>query len=159
MTTWSMRAERFDTADATALRRDYYAEVAGRYWRRPATTAEVAEGLTGDGVERLDAPTGAFVVGRHAERAGACGGVLLLDTDTAELTRVYIRPGLRGTGGGALLLGTLEDAARRLGAKRMVLNTRQDLIEARTLYSRNGYVAIPAYCQGPYMDVWCGKDL
>ncbi|MFD5424427.1 GNAT family N-acetyltransferase [Streptomyces sp. NPDC127084] len=159
MTTWSMRAERFDTPDATALRRDYYAEVAGRYWQRPATAAEVDEGLSGDGVERLAAPTGAFVVGRHGERAGACGGVLMLDADTAELTRVYIQPGLRGTGGGAALLGALEDAARLLGAKRMVLNTRLDLIEARTLYTRSGYAEIPAYCTGPYMDIWYGKEL
>ncbi|MFD7609579.1 GNAT family N-acetyltransferase [Streptomyces sp. NPDC059828] len=169
MTTWSIRPERFDTADATALRRDYYDEVASRYWGRPATAAEVDEGLAGDGVERLTAPTGAFVLGRYgeeagqispADEAGACGGVLLLlDADTAELTRVYIRPGLRGTGGGGFLLGALEDAARRLGARRMVLNTRLDLVEARALYARHGYAEIPAYCQGPYMEVWYGKEL
>ncbi|MEU2158169.1 GNAT family N-acetyltransferase [Streptomyces sp. NPDC019396] len=168
MTNWSVHPERFDTADATALRRDYYDEVASRYWGRPATAAEVDEGLAGDGVERLAGPTGAFVLGRYGEEAGqsapageagACGGVLLLDADTAELTRVYIRPGLRGTGGGGLLLGALEDAARRLGARRMVLNTRLDLVEARALYARHGYAEIPAYCQGPYMEVWYGKEL
>lgn len=53
----------------------------------------------------------------------------------------------------------LEDEARALGARRMVLNTRLDLIEARTLYVRHGYAAIPAYCTGPYMEVWYGRDL
>ncbi|MFE7772576.1 GNAT family N-acetyltransferase [Streptomyces sp. NPDC057445] len=159
MTIWSVRREHFGSPDATALRRDYYDEVASRYWGRPATEAEVDEGLTGDGVEQLSAPTGEFVVGRYGGAAGACGGVLMLDAGTAELTRVYVRPGFRGCGGGVALLGALEGAAGLLGAKRMVLNTRLDLVEARTLYTRNGYAEIPAYCEGPYMEIWYGKDL
>ncbi|MEU2429875.1 GNAT family N-acetyltransferase [Streptomyces sp. NPDC007861] len=159
MPTWSLRPERFDTPDATALRRDYYHDVASSYWKRPATGAEVDEGLTGDGVERLAAPTGEFVVGRYGGAPGACGGVLLLDPERAELTRVYVRPGLRGTGGGGALLAALEDAARRLGARRLVLNTRLDLTEARRLYTRHGFAEIPAYCEGPYMEIWYGKEL
>ncbi|MBK3585969.1 GNAT family N-acetyltransferase, partial [Streptomyces sp. MBT57] len=41
---WTVTPERFDSPDATALRRDYYDEVASRYWQRPATAAELAEG-------------------------------------------------------------------------------------------------------------------
>ncbi|MER6999666.1 GNAT family N-acetyltransferase [Streptomyces sp. NPDC000410] len=159
MTNWVIRPEHVDTPAATALRRDYYDEVASRYWKRPATTAEIDDGLDGDGAERLAAPTGEFVVGRYGGEAGSCGGVLMLDAVTAELTRVYVRPGFRGTGGGAALLGALEDAAVGLGSERMVLNTRLDLVEARTLYTRGGYAEIPAYCEGPYMDIWYGKDL
>ncbi|MCP3817868.1 GNAT family N-acetyltransferase [Streptomyces sp. A3M-1-3] len=159
MTTWSLRPERFDTPDATALRRDYYDEVAGRYWGRPATAAEIDEELADDGVDQLAVPTGEFVVGRYDGKAGSCGGVLLLDPETAELTRVYVRPAFRGSGGGAVLLSALESAAAGLGARRMVLNTRLDLIEARTLYTRNGYQEVPAYCEGPYMEIWYGKEL
>ncbi|WP_418956838.1 GNAT family N-acetyltransferase [Streptomyces tritici] len=158
-TGWALRPEPYDTADATALRRDYYDEVASRYWKRPATAAEIDEGLTNDGVELLVPPTGQFLVGRYGDEPAACGGVLLLDAERAELTRVFVRPAYRGSGGAALLLGALEDAARALGARRMVLNTRLDLIEARTLYLRNGYAEIPAYCEGPYMEVWYGKEL
>jgi GNAT superfamily N-acetyltransferase len=53
----------------------------------------------------------------------------------------------------------LEHEARTLGARRMVLNTRLDLVEARALYTRHGYAEIPAYCGGPYMEIWYGKDL
>jgi GNAT superfamily N-acetyltransferase len=159
MTSWTFGPEPFDTADATALRRAYYAEVAGRYWKRPATAAEVDDGLRGDGVEQLAPPTGAFVVGRRAGTAAACGGVLLLDAERAELTRVFVRPAHRRTGGAPLLLAALEDAARALGARRMVLNTRLDLTEARALYAGCGYREIPAYCTGPYMEVWYGKEL
>ncbi|MFI8965007.1 GNAT family N-acetyltransferase [Streptomyces sp. NPDC053493] len=157
--TWNFSAERVDTPDATALRRDYYGDVAGRYWKRPATEAEIDEGLDGDGVELLTPPTGQFLVARWEGEAAGCGGVLMLDEDRAELTRVFLRHGFRGKGGAGELLRHLEDAARELGARRMVLNTRLDLVEARALYARHGYAEIPAYCTGPYMDVWYGKEL
>ncbi|MFB7030627.1 MULTISPECIES: GNAT family N-acetyltransferase [unclassified Streptomyces] len=163
--TWTFSPERVDTPDATALRRDYYDEVASRYWKRPATAAEIDEGLTDDGAGLLAPPTGEFRVARFGGEPAGCGGVLLLDDGgdgdgvRAELTRVYLRPAFRGRGGAGLLMDALEDAARTLGARRMVLNTRLDLIEARSLYVRHGYAEIPAYCTGPYMDVWYGKKL
>ncbi|MET9110641.1 GNAT family N-acetyltransferase [Streptomyces zhihengii] len=159
MSQWTFAPEPFDTADATALRRAYYGDVAGSYWRRPATEAEIDEGLTDDGAARLAAPTGRFVVGRHGGEPAACGGVLLLDGGRAELTRVFVRPGFRGRDGARLLLECLEQQARGLGARRMVLNTRLDLVPARSLYVRHGYAEIPAYCTGPYMEIWYGKEL
>lgn len=157
--TWTVAPEAFDSLDATSLRRDYYADVASRYWRRPATSEEIDQGLAGDGVELLVPPTGQFVVGRCDGEAAACGGVLMLDADRAELTRIYVRPVFRGRKGASLLLDVLEGEARGLGARRMVLNTRLDLVEARSLYVRHGYVEIPAYCTGPYTEIWYGKEL
>ncbi|MFS8204346.1 GNAT family N-acetyltransferase (plasmid) [Streptomyces sp. CWNU-52B] len=157
--TWIMASEPFDSPDAASLRREYYADVASRYWRRPATSEETDEGLAGDGAEFLVPPTGQFVVGRHDGEAAACGGVVMLDADRAELTRIYVRPDFRGRRGAGLLLDVLENEAHRLGARRMVLNTRLDLIEARSLYARHGYAEIPAYCTGPYTEIWYGKEL
>ncbi|MFC8951596.1 GNAT family N-acetyltransferase [Streptomyces sp. NPDC057101] len=157
--TWTFIPERVDTPDATSLRRDYYDDVASRYWKRPATEAEIDAGLADDGAERLAPPTGRFLVARYKGKAAGCGGVLLLDGERAELTRVFLRHAFRGLGGAGLLMDRLEDAARALGARRTVLNTRLDLVEARALYTRHGYAEIPAYCTGPYMDVWYGKEL
>ncbi|MFJ4867503.1 GNAT family N-acetyltransferase [Streptomyces sp. NPDC088757] len=160
--TWTLSPERVDAPDATALRRDYYDEVASRYWKRPATAAEIDEGLADDGAGLLVPPTGDFRVVRFGGEPAGCGGVLLLDADgggRAELTRVYLRPAFRGRGGAGLLLDALEDAARALGARRMVLNTRLDLIEARAVYVRHGYAETPAYRTGPYMEIWYGKEL
>ncbi|MFG1666966.1 GNAT family N-acetyltransferase [Streptomyces sp. Y7] len=159
MTSWHLAPEPVGTADATGLRRDYYDEVASRYWKRPATSEEIDAGLRDDGAELLTPPTGQFVVGRLDGTAAACGGLLMLDPGRAELTRVYLRPAFRGRKGAGLLLELLEAEARRLGASRMVLNTRLDLIEARSLYVRNGYREIPAYCAGPYVEICYGKDL
>ncbi|MEV8311973.1 GNAT family N-acetyltransferase [Streptomyces flavidovirens] len=157
--TWNVTPERYDTPGSTALRRDYYDEVAGRYWGRPATAREIDEGLTDDGAERLVPPTGEFLVGRYDGTAAACAGLRVMDPDTAELTRVYVRPAFRGTGGGALLLAATETAARELGAKRVRLDTRSDLVEARALYARHGYVEVPAFNQGPYAEHWFAKSL
>lgn len=157
--TWQVAPEPFTTPDATALRRAYYAEVAGRYWRRSVTEAEIDQGLRDDPADGLAAPTGCFVVGRYDGRPLSCGGIRLLDPTTAELTRVYVDPRARGTGGGAALLGALEDAGRELGAERVRLDTRSDLVEARRLYTRQGYAEIPAYDCGPYAEHWFEKRI
>ncbi|MEV6584003.1 GNAT family N-acetyltransferase [Streptomyces sp. NPDC051582] len=156
---WTVAAEHFATPEATALRRAYYAEVAGRYWKRAATEAEIDEGLQGDPADGLTPPTGDFAVGRLDGAPRACGGIRLLDPLTAELTRVYVDPRARGTGGGAALLTALEAAARALGAERVRLDTRSDLVEARALYARQGYAEIPAYNAGPYAEHWFEKLL
>ncbi|MFG2617733.1 GNAT family N-acetyltransferase [Streptomyces sp. NPDC048507] len=156
---WEVTAEPFTTADATALRRAYYAEVAGRYWKRPVTEAEIDQGMLDFPADDLTPPAGAFVVGRWDGQPLACGGIRLLDPGTAELTRVYVDPRARGTGGGAALLGALEEAGRALGAARVRLDTRSDLVEARALYARHGYHEIPAYNSGPYAQHWFEKPL
>ncbi|PCG87672.1 GNAT family N-acetyltransferase [Streptomyces sp. WZ.A104] len=161
--TWTVTTERFDSPDATALRRDYYDEVASRYWQRPATAEEIADGLTDDGADLLTPPTGQFVVGRHEGKAAACAGLVLTEAaepGTAELTRVYVRPAFRGTGGGAVLLAAVEEAARAFGVRLLRLDTRTDLVEARGLYAKHGYREVPAFHRRtPYAEVWFAKEL
>ncbi|MFF0742561.1 GNAT family N-acetyltransferase [Streptomyces sp. NPDC004111] len=157
--TWIIGIERPDTPDATTLRRDYYDEVASRYWKRPATEREIDEGLTDDGTELLVAPTGAFVVGRFAGKPAACAGLVVVGPGLAELTRVFVRPEVRGTGGGGLLLKAIEETARDYGIRRIRLDTRNDLVEARALYARHGYVEGPAHNADRYAEHWFSKDL
>ncbi|MER7699461.1 MULTISPECIES: GNAT family N-acetyltransferase [unclassified Streptomyces] len=161
--TWTVAAERFDSPDATALRRDYYGEVAGRYWQRPATAEEIADGLDGDGADLLAPPTGQFVVGRYGREAASCAGLVLTEAagaGTAELTRVYVRPAFRGTGGGGLLLAAVEEAARAYGVRLLRLDTRNDLVEARGLYTKHGYREVPAFHRrNPYAEHWFAKEL
>ncbi|MGW2671710.1 GNAT family N-acetyltransferase [Streptomyces sp. NPDC001272] len=156
---WAVTVEPYTTADATRLRRAYYAEVAGRYWKRSVTEAEIDQGMLHFPADGLRPPTGNFVVGRLDGRPLACGGIVLLDPATAELTRIYVDSSARGTGGGAALLAALEEEARAMGAERMRLDTRTDLVEARALYARHGYREIPAYNSGPYAQHWFEKPL
>ncbi|MFF2328952.1 MULTISPECIES: GNAT family N-acetyltransferase [unclassified Streptomyces] len=157
--TWTVAPEPFDSPDSALLRRDYYDEVAGRYWGRPATAEEIDDGLTDDGADRLAPPTGRFVVGRFGGKPAACAGLLVVDADIAELTRVYVRPEHRGTGGGGLLLAAVEGAARSLGIRTVRLDTRHDLVEARGLYAKHGYREVPAFHRGPYAEHWFAKEL
>ncbi|MET7856480.1 GNAT family N-acetyltransferase [Streptomyces sp. NPDC005318] len=157
--TWTVTPERFDAPDSTALRRDYYDEVASRYWKRPATSEEIDEGLADDGADRLTPPTGTFVVGRFGGKPAACAGLLLVDADVAELTRVFVRPEYRGTGGGGLLLTAVESAARAFGIRRIRLDTRNDLVEARGLYAKHGYREVPAFHRRQYAEHWFAKEL
>lgn len=152
-----------DSAEALALLRDYYIDVSDRYFQyhfgRDSTAAEIEEGLAGEPSHSLTPPTGLFVVGRYDGVPAACAGLKVLDEQTVELTRLFVRPAQRRTGGGKHLLAAAEEAARELGAERIVLNTRLDLIEARALYGNHGYVEIPALREEQYVEVWYGKAI
>ncbi|MYQ39987.1 N-acetylglutamate synthase and related acetyltransferases [Streptomyces sp. LamerLS-316] len=157
--TWTVTPEHVGSPDAALLRRDYYDEVASRYWGRPATTAEIDDGLRDDGADLLAPPTGEFLVGRYDGKPASCAGLRLVDAGTAELTRVFVRPAFRSTGGGGLLLAGIESAARAFGVRRIRLDTRNDLVEARGLYSKHGYAEIPAFNRDRYAEHWFAKEL
>lgn len=120
---------------------------------------ELESGLADTPSDDLAEPDGLFLIGCYDGAAQSCAGLRRHDADTVELTRVFVRPGLRGTGGGSRLLAAVDEAARSLGAHRIVLDTRLDLVEARALYTRHGYREIPAYSSGPYAQIWYGKEL
>lgn len=53
----------------------------------------------------------------------------------------------------------LEKLARAQGLRTLRLDTRSDLVEARTLYAALGYVEVPAFNNGQYAEHWFAKDL
>lgn len=160
---WEVAPAPVSTADSINLLRDYYVEVSDRYFElhlgRPSTSREIDEGLAATSHDDLASPDGLFLVARLDGEAAGCAGLRFLGSQAAELTRVFVRPAFRGLGGGALLLAAVEDAARARGTARIVLDTRLDLVEARSMYVRHGYAEIPAYNDGPYAEIWYGKEL
>jgi ribosomal protein S18 acetylase RimI-like enzyme len=48
----------------------------------------------------------------------------------------------------------LESHARRRGLRRLRLDTRHDLIEARELYASLGFVEVAPFNDGPYAEHW-----
>ncbi|MER7578647.1 GNAT family N-acetyltransferase [Kitasatospora sp. NPDC097691] len=160
---WAVTTADVTTPEALELLREYYYDVANRYYRlhlgQEGTPEELESGLADSPSDDLVAPDGVFLLGRHDGVAHSCAGLRRLDATTVELTRVYVRPGLRGTGGGARLLAAVDEAARSLGADRIVLDTRRDLVEACALYLRHGYREIPAYNSSRYAEVWYAKEL
>ena len=161
--TWSVAPEPVDSAEAQALLRDYFIDVADRYYLlhlgRRGTPDEIETGLAEASSDDLVPPTGIFLLGRYGEDAAGCAGLRVRDEHTVELTRVFVQREFRGAGGGTQLLAAVDRAARDLGGDRIVLDTRLDLIEARTLYLKNGYHEVPAYKTEKYAEVFYARTL
>lgn len=138
----------------------YYDDIVSRYYGRPMTRGEIDDLLTEHTSDDLSGACGRFLVGRHGGRPAGCAGVRLLAPGVAELRRVWVAPAARRTGGAALLVGAAERAARdHLGADVIRLDTRADLVEARTLYAKLGYREIADYNGERYADHWFEKRL
>lgn len=158
MTTWTTTPARPDAPDAVTLLGEYMEEMVRRYHRRPVRPGEVEAALAELPSDDLAPPTGILLLAHHDGRLAGCAG-LRFRPGWAELTRVYVRTSWRGKGGGAALLAAVEEQARAAGADRIRLDTRADLVEARALYARHGYVEIPAFNAGRYAEHWFEKTL
>ncbi|MFD8303907.1 GNAT family N-acetyltransferase [Streptomyces sp. NPDC059690] len=161
--TWTITPEPYDSHVAAALWRAYYTEVSDRWYLlhegRRTDPAELEREIAATTGAELAAPTGTLLVARHDGEPAGSAGVRLLDAETAELTRVFVREGMRGKGGAPLLVRAAEEAARALGARHLILDTRSDLVAARALYARLGYEETAPHNDAPYADHWFRKDL
>lgn len=100
-----------------------------------------------------------FLLARDARaEAIVCGGLRPLAPDVlgphvAEIKRMYAAPQARGTGAAVAVLRALENEARAIGIRVLVLETGTAQPDAVRFYEREGYAAIPLY--GHYV----GSDL
>ncbi|MFD1659963.1 GNAT family N-acetyltransferase [Streptomyces caeni] len=160
---WTVTPERFDSPVAAALWRAYYTEVSDRWYLlhegRRTDPAELEREIAADTGAYLAPPGGVLLVARYEGAPAGTAGIRLTDPDTAELKRVFLHEEWRGKGGAPLLVAAAESAARALGARRMVLDTRHDLVEARTLYASLGYAETEPHNDQPYAEHWFGKRL
>jgi GNAT superfamily N-acetyltransferase len=105
---------------------------------------------------------GAFLVIRRDGTPVGCGAVRRIDPDTAEFKRMYVSPALRGSGLGRCLVAALETEARKLGVRRLVLETGIRQLAAIALYRATGFQPIPLYGEyerSPDTSVCMGKEL
>jgi len=160
---WTVTPEPFDSAVAAELWRAYYTEVSDRWYLlhegRTTDPDELEREVAADTGAYLAAPGGVLLVARYGGEPAGTAGVRMIGASTGELKRVFVRPDLRGKGGGSLLLARVESAARGIGAERVVLDTRNDLVEARMLYARHGYQETPPHNDEEYAEHWFTKKL
>ncbi|MFE1307935.1 GNAT family N-acetyltransferase [Streptomyces sp. NPDC058755] len=161
--TWTIAPEPYDCPAAAALWRAYYTEVSDRWYLlhegHRTDPDELEREVAAQTGAELAPPTGQLLIARYDGAPAGSAGVRLLDADTAELTRVFVYEAMRGRGGAALLVGAAEEAARALGARQLLLDTRSDLVEARALYARLGYTETGPHNDGQYAEHWFRKDL
>jgi len=67
-------------------------------------------------------------------------GLYPIDEQTCELRKMYLHSSYRGKGLGKLLLEDALEKARRIGFKKMTLETASVLIEAISLYKSYGFI-------------------
>jgi putative acetyltransferase len=96
--------------------------------------------------EAYPPPRSAFFVVEAEGRILGCGGMGPLRGGAAgvcELRKMYFLPELRGSGLGTRLLLMILDAARVAGYTLCYLETLETMHEARKLYLRQGFKAVP----------------
>jgi ribosomal protein S18 acetylase RimI-like enzyme len=145
-------------AGRTVLRA-YFADVASRYYGRPATEEEITAARQGEPSDDLTPPGGLLLVASEQDSALGCVGLRLLPGRIGEVTRLFVMPAARRRGLGSRLLEHLEAHARDHGVATLRLDTRRDLVEARRLYAAHGYREVRPFSHGRYADHWFEKDL
>jgi GNAT superfamily N-acetyltransferase len=153
MTKWIVTAGVW--AANSPLNHDYYVDIIGRYWGKDDVAAEVAQYQRDE--EDSDVPV-FLVVSRDGEDAG-CLGMRFLGDGVGELTRMFVREQFRGQGAASALLNAIEAAALEHGVTSLRLDVRSDLVEARNLYAKHGFVEIENYNDAKYAGHWFEKRL
>jgi GNAT superfamily N-acetyltransferase len=97
----------------------------------------------------INNPRSLFVIAKENGIAVGCGAFRELSNDTAEIKRMYTR--IKSCGIGKRILSYLEEQAKELGYKRIVLETRKCNKNAVNFYLKNGYYEI--YNYGKYVDM------
>jgi putative acetyltransferase len=102
-----------------------------------------------------------FFLIHDGDQVVGCGAVRVLDRNTGELKRMYVREAFRGRGISRKLIDHLETTARTLGITCMRLETGPQQVEALGLYESCGYKYIPPYGEyvGSPVSVCMEKEL
>jgi len=98
---------------------------------------------------RYAPPRGDLLLAVENGRAAGCVALKPIDVDTAEFKRFFVRPSFRGLGIGLALGRAIVDRARRIGYRRLRLDTLPSMKSALALYVTLGFRPIEAYHHTP----------
>ncbi|MFF2374521.1 GNAT family N-acetyltransferase [Streptomyces xiamenensis] len=134
---WTIEDMAWEDPEGAALRAGQRAELDARYGcedHEPGAAPSAAD---------IDV----FLVARDrvTGAALACGALRRLDAGSAEVKRMYVAPGARGTGVATAVLRALEAAALERGWATLRLETGSLQPDAERFYRREGYREIPLF--------------
>ena len=149
-----IRREDLSSSAAQLLIQSLNAELEARYPEEGANFFRLE-------AEEVTAGRGAFFVAYLAAQPIGCGAVRLIESQLVEIKRMYVDPSVRGRGVGRQNLDALEADARRLDARRIVLETGPRQPDAIALYQHAGFSEIPLYGEyiGSKFSVCMAKNL
>ncbi len=96
---------------------------------------------------RYAPPSGQMLLARRAGAIVGCVALRRIGDGTCEMKRLFVQPAFRGQGIGKTLAQAIVEEGRRIGYKRMRLDTAME--PARSLYQSLGFREIPPYQQVP----------
>lgn len=94
-------------------------------------------------------PVGRLLLAEVDHQPAGCVALRPIETSTAEMKRLYVRPAFRGQRIGRALANGIITAATEIGYERMRLDTLATMTEAIGLYESLGFQRIPAYYHNP----------
>ncbi|WP_393072233.1 GNAT family N-acetyltransferase [Streptomyces sp. LN704] len=150
---WLLREVSYGHPDARCLTQALY--------REQVATYGFADDPTDTPTAHFDPPHGLFLIAHRDGVAVGCGGIRLLNANTAEIKRMYVTATARGQGLGRHILQSLEDQAASRGATQIVLETGASNHGALALYQNSGYRPRPSYVSGrdPFVNRALTKQL
>lgn len=142
-------------ADARYCLQSYFEELGRRFDAGfdPARSISASD-------EEMALPNGLLLVAYLQGTVVGCGALKLhMDTQIAELKRMWVATDVRGMGLGRHLLDRLSAEAASRGMVMLRLETNRSLHEAKHLYETAGFLEVEAFNDDPYAQHWFQKDL
>jgi putative acetyltransferase len=139
----SVRAEDPSGEAAEQLVRELCVEIGSRY------VDQADNGPSPFDMSEVTVPRSAFFIARIDNCPVGCVALRPMDSESAEIKRMYVAAAARRRGIGLLLLAELERIAAGFNYKILRLETGFRQPEAIALYEKSGFKRIPAF--GPYI--------
>jgi ribosomal protein S18 acetylase RimI-like enzyme len=95
-------------------------------------------------------PAGRLLLAWRGDQAIGCVALRPVDATTAEMKRLYVRPGARGGQLGRRLAERICDEARAAGYARICLDTIPSMAAAVALYRSLGFEPTAPYVYNPF---------
>ncbi len=101
---------------------------------------------------KYSAPYGLLLLAYYNNSIAGCVGLCKFEQDICEMKRLYVKPDFRNEGIGKKLSLAVISGAKKIGYKRMRLDTISYMKEAIGIYQKLGFYEIQPYRYNPFAD-------